>query len=129
MPNALITALVNVVIGYLDRIEHKLDLVLRALQLAGVASGEPRPMLDGRRYPDAAICPACQQRILWGLENGVAHRTCGCMAILRHAIPLDAPKTVKKDEPIDSIDAEADMLIQQNAPAVQQVAQQGGKNG
>ena len=60
------------------RIEHKLDLLLSALQVAGIVI--PPGHIPQLKSYDGDACPVCGQeiKILLDLSNEAYQRTCGC---------------------------------------------------
>lgn len=75
------------------RIEHKLDLILRSLQLANIASPNPRPL----RAMDA--CTACFSPITYAIVNGITTRSCACTTEVLHYLPPVLPETVPARRP------------------------------
>jgi hypothetical protein len=70
------------ILNALLRIEHKQDLILRGLQLQGIASPDPRPLAA------MDVCPACFQPVKYIVTGSILTRTCACCSGVVHALPL-----------------------------------------
>ena len=82
----------------LVRIEHKLDLIISALQQKGVMM--PTQHLPKLRDSAGDVCPACGGDVQFGfdLRDGSVLRSCGCIAPLR-SLPLPTTSEVNRARP------------------------------
>lgn len=94
------------------RIEHKLDLLLLALQTQGLVLPAPLPALEGK---GADTCPVCGmfQKFAIDTKNESVILTCGCKPPIR-AVPgisgvgVPVPSTSRKESPDDRSEASSE---------------------
>jgi hypothetical protein len=97
------------------RIEHKLDMVIRALQHSGLMISSPLPNLRDSDQ-DQEGCPVCGHRYSWATDipSETVRRRCGCDIKNR---PVPGISKLLDGQPEDQVAAITKLLKEQQQEA------------